>query len=178
MKYPAVDHTLGAPDGHYIKVTLSNQVVPITYTIKSDFAQNITQPGPPNQLKLMCLKFWYYMGVGSQTNNDFITISTNRNKSLDSISGAEVLSLKLQNQWLYRRFNFKLAVNDVVSINGQTSGTQSVVAFDDIQIQKQSCELPGWCDFENGMSLFYHVYYFELINLKRELKNKNCKQCR
>ena len=139
-------------------MTLSNKVVPITYTIKSDFDQNISQPGPPNQLKSMCLKFWYYMGVGhkqTMTSSQFRRIA---HKSLDSISGGEVLSFKLQNQWLYRRVNFKLAVNDVVSINGQTSGTQSVMAFDDIQIQKQSCEQPGWCDFENGKSMFYNVF--------------------
>ena len=59
-----------------------------------------------------------------------------------------------QNQWLYTRVNFKVLINETIKIKAATSSANTVLAFDDIQVQKQACEQPGWCDFENGKITF------------------------
>ena len=148
LKYPATDHTLGEADGHFIEV---NGDATLTYTIPTTVADNV-QP--------MCLKFWYCMASapdGSLTKDYYFNISTTRADSLDGITGATIKAFNNQNQWLYRRVSFTLDVNETIGIRAHVPDTSSVLAFDDIQIQNEFCERPGWCDFENGIKLIVFI---------------------
>ena len=160
MKIPAIDHTLGAADGHYIKVSVPNQDVTLNYTIPPDVSVSHTLPVTLNP-RPMCLKFWYYFGAPAgtvQMANDYFKVSTSKASPIVEMSAPIVRSyLNGINQWLYKRVSFKLEINGWVSISAHTSGPNSVIAFDDIQIQKQYCEQPGWCDFENGTRLVFLI---------------------
>ena len=147
VKYPPIDHTLGTADGHYIRANSQKEVV-IAYTIPAEVTDAV-QP--------MCMKFWYYFGspLGIKpTKDDYISISTTRVESLHRITGDTITSFDNENQWLYGRVSFSLNVKEMVAIRAYISYASfiasSLIALDDIQIQKQFCEQPGWCDFENG----------------------------
>ena len=150
--YPPIDHTLGAADGHFMKVNpqVANQQVKLSYTIpKSSSGDPVAKIGP----QPMCLKFWYYMGAPpgtTQTMADYYNISTPRRQSFGGTNAPTLIRFNSSNQWLYGRVDVNLAVNEMVSIVAQISSPKSTVGFDDIQIQSQACEQPGWCDFENG----------------------------
>ena len=89
-----------------------------------------------------------------QVVNDFFNVSVTRQgfgaKNVDSVTVPTLFLFNLTNQWLYKRVNLNLAINDIITLTGHTSGPNSIVAFDDIQVIRQACENPGWCDFENG----------------------------
>ena len=151
--YPAIDHTYGTPDGHYLKVNVPSESVKLSYTIprtSTIFPDSKIGPKP------MCLKFWYYIGgppratLGEQ---DYYIVSTNKETVESDLTQMNALTLNAfnnLNQWLYARVDTSLAVNDMISIKAHTSSTQSTIGFDDIQLQSQACEPPGSCDFVNG----------------------------
>ena len=99
--------------------------------------------------------------MGSSTNVEVngqfnVTATTQANLktvNVDSVTDMDLFPFNRINQWLYRRVNLNLAINDVISINARISGSKSVIAFDDMQVIRQACEQPGWCDFENGKFL-------------------------
>ena len=153
IKLPTRDHTLSATDGHYLRVNPIQQPVILSYTVPPGLPANHTLPviAP----KPMCLKLWYYFGEmppNILTSSDYFNVSTSRALNLNGEVGRTIKLFKKQDQWLYTRINMNLRVNDKVMIKTQRSSQYTVIPFDDIQIQKQACEPPGWCDFENGIS--------------------------
>ena len=149
-----MDHTLGAPDGHYMRVHPAKMYVSMTYKIPR--TDPIKDPVPLLGPQPMCLKFWYYVGSPpgtTQTSYDYFYISP----STGNVNNIDAQTLKLfnsTNQWLYQRVDFTAIASDVLTITGRTSSDASAICFDDIQVQRQSCEKPGWCDFENGLGHF------------------------
>ena len=151
-----MDHTLGAPDGHYMRVHPANMDVKMTYKIP--ITDPIKDPVPLPGSQPMCLKFWYYMGSppgATQTTSDHFFISTPGAGNVNNIDAQTLKLFNSTNQWLYQRVDFKATVSDVLTITGRTSSDASAICFDDIQVQRQSCERPGWCDFENGLD--HHI---------------------
>ena len=60
--------------------------------------------------------------------------------------------------WFYKRSDVTVSPNDVINIEASKRITGSVLAFDDIQLQNQACESPGWCDFENGKPYLFYAW--------------------
>ena len=144
---PPVDHTWGTYDGHYVKVNIPNQEVHLSYAIGEEDQVDIGfSPG-------ICLKFWSYLGSAQKmSSNDYIDVSTQGLTSFFRVDGLSVTINKMLDQWIYQRVSLRVTNqrNATVQINGRASSASSVVALDDVQIQYQICEQPGWCDFENG----------------------------
>ena len=125
----------------------------LSYTIPS--IQPVGSTLPDTDIRQMCLKFWYYFGapVGTtQSSSDYFKVKESRlNSVMIQSDGQSIRSFNMQNQWQFKRTNILLAANQQVNLIAQTSSPYSVIAFDDIQVQEQLCEQPGWCDFENGI---------------------------
>ena len=166
MRIPPADHTLGTAEGYYLNFNIPNKDVLISYTIPPDLSANHTLP-VTYEPREMCLKFWYYFGATDtipQSVNDYFNVSTTRVTNITGKEGYTLRTYHMENQWLFQRVNFKLAINENVSIKAHTSSIDSVLAFDDILIQNQACEQPGWCDFENGKICLPSLLILEVIN--------------
>ncbi len=102
----------------------------------------------------MCLKFWYYFSGMNDPNNFLQITSIKSNGQQNPIMWKKTSQLIMQsaitNQWLYGRTNFLAALNDKVQIQAQITNPNSIIAIDDVLVQPQACEQPGWCDFEAG----------------------------
>jgi len=123
--------------------------------ISSDITQ-VTSLNNNNSLKSqpMCIKFWYYFS-GSLGVDNYLQIATQRLNTNNPILIWNRNSLLLSQaaslqQWIYGRVTFYAALNDKVIIRAKTTNQISVIAIDDVLIQSQACEPPGWCDFESG----------------------------
>jgi hypothetical protein len=117
---------------------------------------NSTNPSQPNT---MCLKFWYYF-YGMNDPNNFLQITTIKsngqpNPIIWTKTSQLISQSSITNQWLYGRATFLAALNDKVQIQAQITNPNSVIAIDDVLVQSQACEQPGWCDFEGGKHTIY-----------------------
>jgi hypothetical protein len=117
---------------------------------------NSTNPSQPNP---KCVKFWYYFS-GANDPNDFLLITTIKSngqpKTVIWIETSKLISQSaITNQWLYGRATFLAALNDKVQIQAKITNPNSVIAIDDVLVQSQACEQPGWCDFEGGNHTIY-----------------------
>ena len=140
---PAIDHTLGSADGHYLKVGVVNQNVQLTYNLSMSSSSS-------NK----CIKFYYYMSSPTKTSQDYYYVQTIEYKWGDW-SAHYMNMYGLLNHWQYHRLTLKdVSASDVVIIGAKISDQSTVLAFDDILVQDVACEEPGWCDFENGLSSY------------------------
>ena len=132
--------------------------IDVNMTYKVPRIDPIKDPVPLPGPQQMCLKFWYYVGSPpgtTQTSSDYFYISTPRAGNVYKFDAQALKIYNNTNQWLYQRVDFKATAGDVLTIIGRTSSDASAICFDDIQVQRQSCERPGWCDFENGLD--HHI---------------------
>jgi hypothetical protein len=84
-----------------------------------------------------------------------ININGQQNPIMRMITSQLISQAAITNQWLYGRANFMAALNDKVQIQAQITNPNSVIAIDDVLVQPQACEQPGWCDFEAGKHTIY-----------------------
>ena len=101
----------------------------------------------------MCLKYWTWIGSSNTADTADVRfrITSSTGKEFDSFDDLRVkISQYSVGMWFYKRTDVTVSPNDVINIEASKRITGSVLAFDDIQLQNQACESPGWCDFENG----------------------------
>src|SRR5258708_4845630 len=110
-------------------------------------SQPIIKVMNPNSTELqpICLKFWYYF-AGSVSPNTFIKVQviTSDGKTVRVSWKRNPVSVNSEKQWLYGRATFYAGYKDQIQILAQTNDTNTYIAIDDVIIQDEECELPGW----------------------------------
>jgi hypothetical protein len=154
---PKVDHTMGTQYGFYMKVGSVNQLSSLTTSVHN--VVYVNNSIPPNISQKKCIKFWYYFG-GDNDDTAMLKVSIKTSTGKEGLYWSRSYPIIKQNgglsQWVYGRTNFPAWNNDTLMISAQKSNANTVIALDDVVVQDDNCQPPGWCDFENGICIYIY----------------------